>query len=300
MGRDQLKLYSALSRAPFPKSYPGKIFLSAFLGTHVPLLALVAHLVRDPRMASKDKIRILAVALAAALGGTAATLWALHALLAPVTVASEALRRYLARGEVPDLPGGYPDRAGRLMADVQHSVERLDAALRSLGELAAQDHLTGVLNRRAGEERLAQDVARARRGGGTLALAVLDLDQFKPVNDLHGHRAGDLCLERFASVLGGNVREGDWVARWGGDEFAVGMWEERGEGISAERVLERVGGELREGPVVLPGGEEVRLTFSGGVSRWKAGEEAQGLFRRADEALYQAKKAGGDSVLYAD
>ncbi len=300
IGRDQLKLYSALSRAPFPKSYPGKMFLAAFLGTHVPLLALVGYLVRDPRVVAGDKARILAVALAATLGGTAGTLWALHALLGPVTAASAALRRYLERGEVPDLPTSYTDRAGRLMADVQQSVERLDGALRSLGELATRDHLTGILNRRAGEERLAQDVARARRGGGTLALAVLDLDQFKPVNDLHGHRAGDLCLERFASVLGGNVREGDWVARWGGDEFAVGMWEERGKETSAERVLERVGGELGEGPVVLSGGEEVRLTFSGGVSRWKAGEEAQGLFRRADEALYQAKKAGGDSVLYAD
>ncbi len=80
------------------------------------------------------------------------------------TASSEALRRYLERGEVPDLPTSYPDRAGRLMSDVQSSVERLDAALRSLGQLAAKDHLTGVLNRRAGEERLAQDVARARRG----------------------------------------------------------------------------------------------------------------------------------------
>jgi diguanylate cyclase (GGDEF)-like protein len=301
MGKDQLKLYSALSRASFPKSYAGKVLLSAFLGTHVPLLALIAHLVRDPRIGFKDKIRILAVALAATLVGTAATLWALHALLGPVTAASEALRRYLERGEVPNLPTGYPDRAGRLMADVQHSVERLDGALRSLGELAAHDHLTGVLNRRSGEERLAQDAARARRGGGALALAVLDLDQFKPVNDRHGHRAGDSCLKRFASVLARNVREGDWVARWGGDEFAVGVWEGRGEETSAERALERVAGELHEEPVVLPGGEEVGLTFSGGVSWWRTGDdEVQGLFRRADEALYQAKKAGGDSIVYAD
>jgi diguanylate cyclase (GGDEF)-like protein len=300
VGRDKLGLYSALSRAPFPKSYPGKVLLPAFLGTHAPLLALVAHLAHDPRTGSGDKTRILAIALAATAGGTAATLWAVHALLAPVSVASEALRRYLERGEVPDLPAGYPDQAGRLMADVQSTVGRLDVALRSLEELAAKDHLTGVLNRRAGEERLAQDVARARRGGGTFALAVLDFDQFKPINDLHGHDAGDACLVRFASVLARSVREGDWVARWGGDEFVVGAWEGPGEGPSAERLLGRVSAQLRENPMVLPGGAEVRLTFSGGVSRWEAGDDAEGLFRRADEALYRAKEAGRDTVLRAD
>jgi diguanylate cyclase (GGDEF)-like protein len=297
MGRDQLKLYSALSRAPFPKSYSGKVFLLAFLGTHVPLLALAAHLTRNSRMGPRDKIRILTIALVATLGGTAATLWALHALLAPVNVASEALRRYLERGAMPDLPDSYSDQAGRLMANVQSSVERLDAALRSLGELATRDPLTGLLNRRAGEERLAQDVAQARRGG-TLTLAVVDLDQFKPVNDSHGHRAGDACLERFAGALARNVREGDWIARWGGDEFAVGLWEGQGEKASAKQVLERVTRELRDAPVVLTDGEEVCLTFSTGVTRWRPGDDVQGLFHRADEALYRAKEAGGATIMY--
>jgi diguanylate cyclase (GGDEF)-like protein len=302
MEKDGLGLYAALSRAPFPKSYPAKVLFLAFLGTHVPLLALIAHLVGDPRLGPRDKARVLAVALLATLGGTAATLWAMHALLAPVSLASKALRHYLEWGEVPDLPAVYTDRAGRLMADVQHAVERLDGALRSLSELATKDHLTGVLNRRSGEERLAQDAARSERGGGRLTLAVLDLDQFKPVNDEHGHRVGDACLEHFASVLARNVREGDWVARWGGDEFAVGLWEGQvqGQGASAERVLGRVAEQLREVPLVLPGGKKARLTFSGGVSEWREGEDAEGLFSRADAALYRAKEAGRDAVVYAD
>ena len=310
MGKDGLRLYSALSRAPFPKSYPGKVFLAAFLGTHIPLLALVAHLVRDPSVASRERARILAVALAATLGGTAGTLWALHGLLGPVAAASEALRRYLEQGEVPNLPTSYPDRAGRLMADVQHSVERLDAALGSLGEQAARDHLTGLLNRRAGEERLAQDVARAEREGASegaaegaapgtaFTLAVVDLDQFKSINDRHGHHAGDACLVRFASALARNARKGDWVARWGGDEFVVGAWDAEGRG--AERVLGRVGRELRASPVVLAGGEEVRLTFGAGVARWRKGDDAQGLLRRAAGALYRAKAGSDDAVARAD
>jgi diguanylate cyclase (GGDEF)-like protein len=179
---------------------------------------------------------------------------------------------------------------------VKH-LEGLDGALRSLGELAARDHLTGLLNRRAGEERLAQDLARAERGGGTPSLAVVDLDGLKPINDEHGHRAGDACLEHFASLLARNVRGGDWVARWGGDEFVVGAWESPGEEASAERALARVAAELGAAPLVLPGGGEARLTFSGGVGRWRAGDDVHGLFRRADSALYQAKGAGRNTVI---
>jgi diguanylate cyclase (GGDEF)-like protein len=179
---------------------------------------------------------------------------------------------------------------------VKH-LERLDSTLRSLGELATRDHLTGVYNRRAGEAHLVKDIARAERGGGTLSLAVLDLDRLKPINDEHGHRAGDASLEYFVSVLGRSVREGDWIARWGGDEFVVGVWQAQGEETSAERVLERAAMELREDPPVLPSGEEARLTFSAGVVQWRAGDDAQGLFRKADEALYRAKRAGRNTVV---
>jgi len=212
---DNLRLYRALYRAPYPKSYVGKIFLTAFIGTHVPLLALLAYFVSRRRFGVRSALRILSVTVPATLGGTAMTLWAIHALSAPTALASKALRRYLHSGELPELPVGYTDRAGRLMADVQYAVERLDAAMKSLDELASTDPLTGLYNRRAAEERLAEDVGRAERGRGTLALAVVDLDRFKPINDEHGHHAGDECLRHFAEVLGRNVRAGDWVARWG-------------------------------------------------------------------------------------
>jgi diguanylate cyclase (GGDEF)-like protein len=293
---DNLRLYRALSRAPFPKSYLGKVFLAAFLGTHVPLLALLAYLVRFRRFGLRSSVRILSVTVPATLGGTAATLWAIHALSAPVDLASRALRRYLDSGEMPNLPVIYTDRAGRLMADVQYAVERLD-------ELASTDPLTGVHNRRAAEDRLAEDIARARRGGGMLELALLDLDRLKPVNDDHGHHAGDAYLTRFAEVLERNVREGDWIARWGGDEFLVVTWHAEGEkeeGSSTERVLGRIAGDLRENPVVFAEGEEVLLTFSGGVSRWQPGDDLRRLLAKADEGLYRAKDEGGDTVSRAD
>src|SRR5215213_921841 len=305
MGNDELGLYRALSRAPFPKSYLGKVFLAAFLGTHVPLLALLAYLVRFRRFGLRASLRILSVTVPVTLGGTAATLWAIHALSAPVGLASRALRRYLDSGELPDLPTGYTDRAGRLMADVQYAVERLDAAMKSLDELASTDHLTGVHNRRAAEVRLAEDIARARRGGGTLELALLDVDRLKAANDYHGHHAGDACLIRFAEVLGRNVRGGDWIARWGGDEFLVVTWHAEDEaaeeeGPPMERVLGRVAEDLRENPVVLPNGNETLLTFSGGVCRWRPTDDPGRLLAKADEAHYRAKAEGGDTVTRAD
>ena len=198
------------------------------------------------------------------------TRWAMYSLSAPTTLASRALRRYLDSGQLPDLPVGYTDRVGRRLADVQYTIERLDKAVRSLEDLATRDHLTGTYNRRAADERLAEDVKRAERGGGALSLTLLDLDQLKPMNDAHGHRAGDACVVHFAEVLSRNVRAGDWIARWGGDEFVVGMWYIQ-EGQPTERVLERIAEDLRESPAVLPDREETLLTFSAGTCPWKTG-----------------------------
>jgi diguanylate cyclase (GGDEF)-like protein len=299
MGDEQLRLYRLLSRAPFPKSYVGKVFLTAFVGTHLPLLALLVYFARYRRFGQGGALRILSVTVPATLGGTALTLWAMYSLSAPTTLASRALRRYLDSGELPDLPVGHADRVGRLMADVQYTIERLDKAVRSLEELATRDHLTGTYNRRAADERLAEDVKRAERGGGALSLTLLDLDQLKPINDANGHRAGDACVVHFAEVLSHNVRAGDWIARWGGDEFMVGMWNTQ-EGQPTKRVLERIAEDLRESPVVLPDGEEMLLTFSAGTCRWKPGDDVRGLVSRADVALYRAKAEGGNTIVHLD
>lgn len=299
MDEDQLRLYRLLSRAPFPKSYVGKVFLSAFLGTHAPLLALLVYFVRRRRFAVSGAVRILSVTVPATVVGTTLTLWAMHALSAPTTLASRALRRYLETGDLPELPVHYTDQAGRLMSDVQYTVERLDTAARFLEEQAARDYLTGAYNRRAAEERLANDVERARRGGGTLSLAVFDLDGFKSINDERGHRVGDDCLVHFAEVLERNLRAGDWISRWGGDEFVVGMWSANAD-LSAELAPGRIVEDLRRDPVVLPDGTSVPLTFSGGVCNWKPDEDVRGLISRADGGLYGAKARGGNIVLYID
>jgi diguanylate cyclase (GGDEF)-like protein len=181
------------------------------------------------------------------------------------------------------------------MANVQYVVEQLDKDIRSLEERATKDYLTGVYNRRAGEQWLAGDLARVGRGEGALTLALVDLNRLKAINDRYGHQAGDACLRHLAHTCLGNIREGDWLARWGGDEFVVVLWEEKGE-RTANPVLARIAKDLAENPLRLAQSASTRLTFSAGIVRCTgidgADLEVSGVLALADEALYKAKEEG--------
>src|ERR671911_2234168 len=222
-----LKTYASLARIGFPKSFSGKIMLVVFAGTHLPLVALVLYLLLASPSSLGTHLGVLAALLIATLLGFVATLFALRALLAPVRLASSSLEAYLDDRRKPELPLGFSDEdeAGKLMANVQHAVDHLDSTIRSLEGLSGTDHLTGLPNRREGEGRLAADIGRARRGEGRLTVAVVDVDGFKTINDTHGHQAGDVCIRHVADLIRRNVREDDWLARWGGDEFVLALWD---------------------------------------------------------------------------
>src|SRR5215211_5159724 len=230
--------------------------LVVFAGTHLPLVALVLYLLLASPGGLGTHLGVLAALLIATLLGFVATLFALRALLAPVRLASSSLEAYLDERRKPVLPTGFSDEAGKLMADVQHAVEHLDTTIRSLEGLSGTDHLTGLPNRREGEERLSEDLARAGRGGGVLTVVVVDVNRFKRINDAFGHLAGDACIRHVAGAMRRNIRECDWVARWGGDEFVLGLWD-ASLFAQTEAVLRRIGGALREDPLRLPGGEEL-------------------------------------------
>jgi diguanylate cyclase (GGDEF)-like protein len=286
-----LGIYTLISKWGFPKTYRDKIMLVVFLGTHAPLLGAALYLLLGSAVGLGPALRILALLVGVTLVGTAATLLALGALLAPVRLTSSALKRYLDDRTKPELPIGFSDEVGRLMADVRYAVEHLDSSIRSLEGLSGTDHLTGLPNRREGERRMVGDVARARRGGGQLTVAVVDLGGFKTINDTHGHHAGDICIRHVADVIGRSVREGDWLARWGGDEFVLALWDDS-VFASPEAVLGRINAELRRSPVRLPGGEELVLSISVGAHRYAGEEDLRELLAKADGAMYQAKREG--------
>ena len=296
MERQGLGLYARISRLGFPKSYPGKVLLVAFLGAQAPLIAVALYLVLGSSSGLGEALRALALVVAVTLVGNAATLLALSALLVPIGLATSTLEAYLQDRTRPELPTEFSDEAGRLMAGVQRAIEHLDATITSLEGLSGSDPLTGLPNRRQGEERLAEDFARARRSGGMLTLALADVNRFKTINDTHGHQAGDACIRHVAAVIRGNVREGDWLARWGGDEFVLALWDSS-VFASPGAVLGRINRALKESPARLPGGGELVLSVSVGGCRYAGEDDVRELLAKADAAMYEAKREGRAWVL---
>lgn len=180
-----------------------------------------------------------------------------------------------------------------LVARVRNRLERT----RMLRLAADVDSLTGVATRSRGIEVLDRFFRLAQRQRQPISIAAIDLDHFKQVNDRFGHLVGDMVLRRFSAILSGCFRGEDIVARWGGEEFVVGMYGMPGE--AATRRLQFALEKLREEKFDV-GDEPLRVTFSAGVAQFpNDGADWTTLYRVADEALGLAKAQGRDRVLGA-
>ncbi len=186
------------------------------------------------------------------------------------------------------------DGAGRV---VRHHGAILDITERHQAEeelrrLARTDALTGLANRRSLLDALSSERERSLRFGTPLCLVMADLDNFKAVNDTHGHSVGDRVLRHVTGLLQGGVRSVDTVGRIGGEEFCV-LLPQTGlaQGLeAARRLVERA----RSMPLELEGGGALRQTVSCGVAQFDGSESVDALLRRADAALYRAKSLGRD------
>lgn len=173
--------------------------------------------------------------------------------------------------------------------------KRLIREQERLAHASLTDELTGLLNRRAYDRRLAEETARAERYGTELSVLVLDLDNFKEVNDTYGHAAGDSLLRAVGVLLRAELRTTDIAARYGGDEFALVLPEVNKTGAWA--VAEKIRSSLRRLSVDAGSGEFVSTTCSVGVASVnEAAREPDDVMRAADTALYAAKAAGRDRV----
>jgi diguanylate cyclase (GGDEF)-like protein len=165
------------------------------------------------------------------------------------------------------------------------SLAKVESLASEVYKLAALDQLTGLYNRRSGEQRLAEEISRAQRHGRPLTVLLMDLDGLKLVNDKHGHAAGDTVIKSFADRLQRAIRGSDLAVRLGGDEFMAILPECRCEEV--KHVLARI-----EGLDFEFDDQKIRLRFSSGWTDYASSETMHEFLKRADVALYDDKRAG--------
>lgn len=183
------------------------------------------------------------------------------------------------------------------LARAERKIEVLKKELEALRGLVHVDHLTGALNRSGLDQAYAREAARADRQATPLGTALLDIDNFKVLNDRHGHQAGDAALVHFAQVIRRTMRPSDVVVRFGGEEFLCLLPDSGPE--QTARALLRLQQDLGRSPFMYLD-RALPITFSAGIAVRRLGETRDALIKRADRALYQAKDAGKNRAVTAD
>lgn len=181
--------------------------------------------------------------------------------------------------------------------EAEQEVARLQNELAETSEMVRHDQLTGALNRKGLEETLDRELARATRRQTPICVSLLDVDNFKSLNDTYGHQTGDDALVHLARVIRETMRPHDTLARYGGEEFLIILPDTKlTDAVSALTRLQR---ELTK-RFFLHKNEKLLITFSAGVTAFRNGEQRNEAIARADAAMYQAKKSGKNRVVSAD
>lgn len=186
------------------------------------------------------------------------------------------------------------DNTHQYLRVLESDSRQLSDELSRVRMLSLTDELTGLSNRRAFLRRLEDEVARVQRYGFPLTLALIDLDHFKEVNDIHGHAAGDEVLRVYSKNILSIFRHHDLVARYGGEEFAVLLPNTDIEG--ATRALNKVADRCKETRWQIDSEVHPVPTFSAGLALYKPGETSSGFIERVDKALYRAKSLGRNRI----
>jgi len=178
----------------------------------------------------------------------------------------------------------------------EQRIEHLKSELQLVNKLVREDQLTGALNRRGIDDTLAREVARAVRAGATLCVVLVDIDNFKKINDSFGHQVGDIVLVHLVAIIKETIRTNDLIGRYGGEEFLLLLPDSSlDEAVAVTGRLQR---ELAGKPITW-GKQKLMVTFSAGVAVHAADESTAALVNRADQALYEAKRVGKNRVIVA-
>ena len=178
----------------------------------------------------------------------------------------------------------------------ENRIEHLKAELELVNKLVREDQLTTALNRRGLDDALMRESARAERSGAPLCIALIDLDNFKKVNDSYGHQAGDAVLVHLVAIVKETIRSNDLIGRYGGEEFMLILPDARIE--EAVAVMSRLQRGLAAKPLAWGTGQ-LDVTFSAGIALRRAGDTEVTLINHADQALYEAKRVGKNRLIVA-
>nr|WP_199305871.1 GGDEF domain-containing phosphodiesterase [Pseudanabaena sp. FACHB-2040] len=260
----------------------------AFLGTHIPLLSLLFSFVTSTAYSWETAMGVLGVALIATLGGTAATLYALHHLLAPVRLTSIALRNYLRFQKLPELPTQFADEAGTLMADTSQTLHQLNELIHYISNY---DNLTGLPNRKLLCDRICQTLLRPEHNQRMVAVLVVSINDYTGISQALGQEALGLLLRTVAQRLTNNIGSSDLLAYLGKDEFAIARID-----IPSLESLVKLS-QLLLSTLAKPfllAGRSLHITASIGLSLMSIEDSQQidQLLQQAQMALTQAKQQG--------
>ncbi len=187
-------------------------------------------------------------------------------------------------------------RTRKQVQESEDKIKQLEQELEQVSELVHEDQLTGALNRRGLDEAFEREATRADRNASPLCVALLDIDNFKRLNDTLGHQAGDQALVHLTNVIRETLRPSDSVARYGGEEFVIILPDTDIE--NGESTISRLQRELTK-KFFLHENDRILITFSAGVALRAPQEDQEDAIARADKAMYQAKKAGKNQVVVA-
>ncbi|MCI0476784.1 MAG: GGDEF domain-containing protein [Anaerolineales bacterium] len=298
MRHKSLRIYALFTRY-IPDSYFIKLLIALGIGMSIPLVTSSILLLATANLTPDLKLLFFVLGVGATLVGALLAAWLLYALTMPIEFTRDALQKYLSEHTAPFLPTEYTDTAGQLMADVQFVVTQLDRYSMGLQNKGETDHLTNALSRGVSETRLRQEMEYAALHLQPFALALLDLDHFKEINDHYGLAVGDQCLRHIGNILRQNIRKNDWLGRWGGDEFILVMHD-----VDAQR-LQHTLARLNEALVAnpnpdLPPDMHLMVALSVGATILRPGDTPEALLAKADAALYRSKMEGRGQITVLD